>query len=72
MVEYVEKLCSSNGWLFFYRKDQFIYHNLLSLSLSSLFFIKNEDKVGLWDHLLDWLHWKSKVTSLGIDSRSVG
>ena len=62
MDDYIDKFCSSDGWLCLYKKDKFVYHNILSLSLSNLFFIKHEDKVGLWDHLLDWLHWKSEVT----------
>ena len=66
---YIDEFCSSNGWLCLYRKDQFIYPNLLSLSMSSLFFIKHDNKVGLWDHLLDWLHWKSKFSRLGSDSQ---
>ena len=57
--EYMEKICSGNGWLCLYSEDQSLYHNLFSLSLSSLFMIKPEEKVCLWDHLLDWLHWKS-------------
>ena len=60
--EYMEKLGRGNGWLYFHYKDQFFYYNLVPLSLSSLFFIKHEEKVSLWDRLLDWLHWKSEVT----------
>ena len=60
--EYMEKLCSGNGWLCLYSKDQFLYHNLFPLSLSSLFFTKHEEKIGLWDNLLDWIHWNSGVT----------
>ena len=62
VVEYMEKLCSGNGWLCLYSKDQFLYHNLFPLSSSFLFFIKHEEKIDLWDHLLDWIHWKSEVT----------
>ena len=58
----MEKLGSGNGWLYLYCKDQFLYYNLVPLGLSVLFFIKHEEKVGLWGHLLEWLHWKSEVT----------
>ena len=58
VAEYMENLGSGNGWLYLYCKDQFVYYNFLPLNLSSLFFIKHEEKVGLWDHLLDWIHWK--------------
>ena len=59
LAEYMENLGSGNGQLYLYYKDQFIYYIFLRLSLSSLFFIKHEEKVGLSDHLLEWLHWKS-------------
>ena len=62
VVNYIDEFCSGNGWLYLYCKDQFIYYNFLPSSLSSLFFIKHEEKVGLWDHLLDWLQWNSEVT----------
>ena len=62
MEEYMEKLGSGNGLLYLYCKDQFLYYNLVPLSLSSLFFIKHEEKVGLWNHLLDWIHWKPEFT----------
>ena len=62
VVDYIDEFCSGNGWLYLYCKDQFLYYNFLPLSLSSMFFIKHEDKVGLWDQLLDWLHWKSDFT----------
>ena len=35
MAEYMEKLCSGNGWLCIYSKDQFLYHNLLPLGFSN-------------------------------------
>ena len=62
VADYVEKLCSGNVWLCLCSKDQFLYHNLFPLSPSILFFIKHEEKVCLWDHLLEWIQWKSKVT----------
>ena len=62
VADYIEEFCSGNDWLYLYCKDQFIYYNSLPLSLSSLCFIKHEDKVGLWDHFLEWIHWKSEVT----------
>ena len=62
VAEYMENLGSGNGWLYFYCKDQFLYYNFLPLSLPYLCFIKHEEKLGLWDHLLEWLHWKSEVT----------
>ena len=58
----MENLGSGNGWLYLYCKDQFIYYKFVLLGPSALFFVKNEKKVGLWDHLLEWLHWKSEVT----------
>ena len=60
--EYIENLGSGNSWLYLYCKHKFIYYNLVPLGLSVLFFVKHEEKVGLWDHLLEWLHWKSEVT----------
>ena len=57
--KYMENLCSGNDWLCLCSKDQFLYHKLFPLSSSFLFFIKHQDKVCLWDQLLDWLHWKS-------------
>ena len=69
VAKYVENICSGNGWLCLYSKNQSIYHNLFPLSSSSLFFIKDEEKVCLWDHLFDWLQWKSEVTWLGIDAQ---
>ena len=63
VADYIDEFYSGNGWLMYlYCKDQFLYCNFFPLGLSSLFFIKHEEKVGLWDHLLKWLHWKSKVT----------
>ena len=62
MVEYMENHGSGNGWLYLYCKDQFIYYNLVPLGILVLFFIKHEQNVGLWYHLLEWLHWKSEVT----------
>ena len=58
VADYIDEFCNGNDRLYLYCKDQFIYYNLVPLGLSVLFFIKNEDKVGLWDHVLDWLHWK--------------
>ena len=54
--EYMDRLGNGNYWLYIYYKAQFIYYNLLPLSLSALFFIKHEERVSLWDRLLDWLH----------------
>ena len=62
VAEYMENLGSGNGWLYLYCKDQFIYYNFVPLGPLVLFFVKHEEKVGLWDHLLEWLHWKSEVT----------
>ena len=62
MDEYVENICSDNGWLCLCSKDQSLYHNLFPLSSSFLFFIKHEEKVWLWDQLLGWLHWKLEFT----------
>ena len=62
VVEYMENLGSGNGWLYLYCKDKFIYYNLVPLGISVFLFIKHEQNVGLWDHLLEWLHWKSEVT----------
>ena len=56
--EYMERLGNGNGQLYLYYKDQFLYYNFVPLDPSVLFFIKHEEKVGLWDHLLEWLHWK--------------
>ena len=58
VAEYLENLGSGNGWLYLYCKDQFFYYNFLPLSLSSMFFIKHEEKVGLWDYFIEWFHWK--------------
>ena len=44
VVEYMENLGNGNGWLYLYYKDQFLYYNFLPLSLSSMFFIKHEEK----------------------------
>ena len=62
MADYIDEFCSGNGWLYLYCKDQFLYYNLVPLGPSVLFFVKHEEKVGLWDHLLDWLSWKSDFT----------
>ena len=62
VVGYMENLGSGNGWLYLYCKDQFLYYNFVPLGPSVLFFIKHIEKIGLWDHLLEWLHWKSEVT----------
>ena len=53
MAEYMDKLCSGNGWLCLYSKDQSLYHNLFPLSPPFIFLIKHEEKFCLWDHLLD-------------------
>ena len=58
----IDEFCSGNDWLYLYCKDRFLYFNFLPLSLSSLCFIKHEEKVGLWDHLLEWIHWNPEVT----------
>ena len=62
MVECMENLGTGNGWLYLYYKDQFVYYNFVPLGPSVLVFFKHEEKVGLWDHLLDWLRWKSNFT----------
>ena len=62
MAEYMENLGSGNHWLYLYCKDQFLYYNFVPLGPSILVFVKHEDKVGLWDQLLDWLHWNSDFT----------
>ena len=59
MVEYVENICSDNGCLGLCSKHQLLYHILLPLIP---FFIKHEEKVCLWDHFLDWIHYESEVT----------
>ena len=59
VAEYMEGLGNGNDRLYLYCRDQFIYYNLLPLCLSSLFFIKHEEEIGLLDKFLDWLHWKS-------------
>ena len=61
VAEYMENIGSGNGWLYLYYKYQFLYYNLVPLALSVIFFINHEEKVGLWDHFLEWLHWKSKL-----------
>ena len=66
MEEYMENIGSGNGWLYIYYKDQFIYYNFVPLVPSVLFFFKHEEKVGLWDQLLDLLHWKSDFTQLDL------
>ena len=53
VVEYMENLGSGNGWLYLYCRDQFIYYNFVPLGPSVLVFVKHEEKVGLWDQLLD-------------------
>ena len=58
--KYMEKPCSGNGWLWFYSKAQFLYHNIFPLCLS--FLVKHDEGAQSLDHLLDWLHWKSKIT----------
>ena len=68
VADYIDEFCSGNGWLYLYCKDQFLYHNFVPLGPSVLCFIKHEEKVGLWDHLLEWLHLKLEVTSLSIDA----
>ena len=62
IVEYMEKLCIRNGGLCVYNKEHVLCHNFLPLYPSFMFFIKQEDKFGLCDHLLDWIHWNSKIT----------
>ena len=62
VARYVEKLCSENGGLAIYRKEQSFSHSLLPFSSSLHFFIKHENKICIWNHLLDWIHWKSEVT----------
>ena len=42
VTEYVEKLCSSNGGLRLYSKDQSLYHNLFPLSSSFLILTKHD------------------------------
>ena len=62
MANYMDGFCIGNGWLYLYCKDQFICYNFEPLGPSILFFIKHEEKVGLWDNFLDWLRWKSDFT----------
>ena len=54
--KYMEKLCSRDGQLWIYSKDQIFPHNLLPLSPSSL--VKHDEGAQSLDHFLDWLHWK--------------
>ena len=58
--EYMEKLCSGDGRLCLYNKDQIFPHNMFPLSPSSL--VKHDEEDQALDHLLDWLQWKSKNT----------
>ena len=59
VTEYVERIFSHNGWLCVCSKDQVFYHSPLPLCSYVLISIKHEDKVCLWDHSLDWIHWNS-------------
>ena len=57
---------NGNEWLYLYCKYQFIYYSLIPLYISYLFLIKHEKETKLLDKLLDWLHWKSEFTLLGM------
>ena len=62
VAEYMEKLCSGNGWLCVYSKDQLFYHNILPFSSYFLSCIKHDEEAQSLDQLLNWIHCKSKIT----------
>ena len=59
---YVEKLDTVNYWLWLCDGKKVPYHDPMPGGHSVPFFIKHEEQLLIWNHSLDWLHWKSKVT----------
>ena len=62
VVEYMERLCSDNGWLCLCCKNQVLYHIFLPLNSYVLISLKHNEKVYFLDELLDWIHWKLDFT----------
>ena len=61
-ARYVEKLRNESDGLSMSSNNHIFSHNLLPYNSSLLFLIKHEEKILLWCHLIDSIHWKSEVT----------
>ena len=62
VTDYMDKFFSWGCWLCVCSKGQFFYDNFLPICFDVPISLKHEDKFVLWDHLLDWLHWKLEFT----------
>ena len=58
VADYMDEFFSWGSWLNVCNKGQIFYHNFFPVCFDVSVSLKNEDKVGSWDHLLSWLHWE--------------
>ena len=62
VITQVEEPHYRNGRLIGRIKGQRLKNNIFPFHYTLLFLAKHEEKLHIWNHLLDWLHWNSEVT----------